>query len=112
MPDSDACLILVDEGGVAVSGDTALVEKLAAQYGKPLLVVDIGAADAIAKVRAWLSPLLARMTATRRSDSRSAAHGRARRRGYMGRRGWFWSCNFKLLQLNLSRIVYAFNWRR
>ena len=57
--DSDACLILVDAGGVAVSGGTALAEKLAARYGKPLLVVDVGAADAAAKVRAWLAPLLA-----------------------------------------------------
>ena len=30
-----------------------------------------------------------RMTETRRSGARSAAHGRARRRGFMGRRGWF-----------------------
>ncbi len=44
--DSNACLILVDESGVAVSGGTALAEKLAAQHGKPLLVVDVGAADA------------------------------------------------------------------
>jgi Circularly permutated YpsA SLOG family len=57
--DSDACLILVDEGGVAVSGGTALAEKLAAQTGKPLLVVDVGAADAGEQVRAWLAPLLA-----------------------------------------------------
>jgi hypothetical protein len=57
--DSDACLILVDKGGVAVSAGTALAEKLAAQYGKPLKVVDVGAADAAAKVRAWLAPLLA-----------------------------------------------------
>lgn len=57
--DSDACLILVDAGGIAVSGGTALAEKLAAQTGKPLLVVDVGAADAAAQVRAWFAPLLA-----------------------------------------------------
>jgi hypothetical protein len=57
--DSDACLILVDAGGVAVSGGTALAEKLAAHYGKPLLVVDVGAADVAARVRAWLDALLA-----------------------------------------------------
>jgi hypothetical protein len=57
--DSDACLILVDEGGVAVSGGTALAEKLAAHYGKPLLVVDVGAADAAAQARVWLNALLA-----------------------------------------------------
>jgi hypothetical protein len=57
--DSDACLILVDAGGVAASGGTALAEKLAAQYGKPLLVVDVGAADAGSQMRAWLDPLRA-----------------------------------------------------
>lgn len=56
--DSDACLILVDDGGVAVSGGTALAERLTAQAGKPFLVVDVGAADAAAKVRAWLDHLL------------------------------------------------------
>ena len=55
----DACLILVDEGGIAASKGTALAEKLAARYGKPLMVVDVGAADACAQVRAWLAPLLA-----------------------------------------------------
>jgi hypothetical protein len=57
--DSDACLILVEASGVAVSGGTALAETLAAQVGKPLLVVDVGAADAVSQVRAWLDPLLA-----------------------------------------------------
>jgi hypothetical protein len=57
--DSDACLILVDVGGLAVSGGTALAEKLAAQYGKPLRVVDVGAADVVPQVRAWLAALLA-----------------------------------------------------
>ena len=57
--DSDACLILVNERGVAVSGGTAYAEKLAARYGKPLLMVDVGAADAGREVRAWLAPLLA-----------------------------------------------------
>ena len=57
--DSDACLILVDAGGVAASGGTALAETLAAQYGKPLLVADVGAADAGSQVRAWLATLLA-----------------------------------------------------
>jgi Circularly permutated YpsA SLOG family len=55
--DSDACLILVDAGGVSVSGGTALAKKQAVHYGKPLLVVDVGAADAVSQVRAWLRPL-------------------------------------------------------
>jgi Circularly permutated YpsA SLOG family len=56
--DSDACLILVDAGGVAVSGGSALAEKLAARYGKPLLVVDVGAKDAGARVGEWVDALL------------------------------------------------------
>jgi len=57
--DSDACLILVDTSGVAVSGGTTLAERLAEQHERPLLVVDVGAADAAAKLCAWLAPLLA-----------------------------------------------------
>jgi hypothetical protein len=58
--DSDASLILVDANGVRVSGGTALAEKLAAKYGKPLLVVDVSAADAAARMTAWLDALLAK----------------------------------------------------
>ncbi len=88
--DADACLILVDAGGVAVSGGTAFAEKLAAQYGKPLLVADVGAADAGRQVRAWLAALLV----AHRGDGpfRPAVGGprESEARGFMGRRGWFW----------------------
>lgn len=57
--DSDAGLILVDAAGVAVSGGTALAERFSAQYAKPLLVFDVGAADAVERVTAWLGKLLA-----------------------------------------------------
>ena len=57
--DSDACLILVDASGVAVSRGTALTGGLATGYAKPLLVVDVGAADVVESVTAWLSALLA-----------------------------------------------------
>ena len=57
--DSDACLILVEASGVAASGGTAYAEKLAAHYGKPLLVVDVGTADAGSLVCAWLAARLA-----------------------------------------------------
>jgi Circularly permutated YpsA SLOG family len=57
--DGDASLILVDAGGTAASGGTALAERLAAQYGKPLLVVDVDTKDAAARVREWLAALLA-----------------------------------------------------
>ena len=57
--DSDACLILVDAGGTEASRGTALAEQLAARYGKPLLVIDPGEHNAVAKTRAWLMTLLA-----------------------------------------------------
>lgn len=53
--------------GEAVSGGPALAEKLAAHTGKPLLVVDIGAADVGAHVRAWLARLRRRMEVKRHS---------------------------------------------
>jgi hypothetical protein len=45
--DSDACLILVGAGGVAVSSGTALAENLAARTGRPLLVIQLGAPHAV-----------------------------------------------------------------
>jgi len=57
--DADASLILVDAGGVAASGGTELAQALAAQYRKPLLVLDVSAPDAAAQARAWLTGLLA-----------------------------------------------------
>jgi hypothetical protein len=57
--DADVCLMLVEAGGVAVSGGTALAERLAARTGKPCLVADVGAANAGEEVRAWLDALLA-----------------------------------------------------
>ena len=57
--DSDASLILVDAGGIAVSGGTALAQRLAARYRKPLRVIDAGAAGAPEEAREWLAALLA-----------------------------------------------------
>jgi len=56
---ADACLILVDEGGIAASKGTALAARLAAHYDNPLKVIDVGAPDAAARMRAWLDALLA-----------------------------------------------------
>jgi len=55
--DSDACLIIVDADGIAASRGTALAQELAARFGRPLLVVDLGKAAMC--VRAWLDALLA-----------------------------------------------------
>jgi hypothetical protein len=57
--DSDACLIIVDVGGTTASRGTALAEQLAARYGKPLLVIDPGEHNAVAKTRVWLMTQLA-----------------------------------------------------
>jgi hypothetical protein len=56
--DANASLILVDAGGVAVSGGTELAQALAAKKRKPLLVLDVSAPDATARARAWLTGLL------------------------------------------------------
>jgi hypothetical protein len=42
--DADACLIVIDPRGLAVSAGTALAQDLAHGYRKPLLVVSLGEA--------------------------------------------------------------------
>src|SRR5487761_1154627 len=43
--DADACMILVDSGGLAVSAGTLLAQELAHRYRKPLLIVNLGETD-------------------------------------------------------------------
>ncbi len=52
--DADACLILVDAGGVEVSAGTMLADDLAHRYRKSLLVVDLRAPDIIERAAPWL----------------------------------------------------------
>jgi hypothetical protein len=52
--DADACLMMVDAGGFAVSRGTALAREEAARYGKPLFVAELGAADVTEHTAAWL----------------------------------------------------------
>jgi hypothetical protein len=52
--DADACLIVVDAGGVAVSPGTALASELAQRYGKPLFVADLREPDIIERAAHWL----------------------------------------------------------
>ena len=52
--DADACLIVVDAGGLDVSAGTRLAEQLAHRYRKPLLVVKLGEADTIERAGLWL----------------------------------------------------------
>jgi Circularly permutated YpsA SLOG family len=57
--DADATLVLTDVGGLTVSPGTALAQQLAARTGKPLLVIDLGAPDALARATEWLAALMA-----------------------------------------------------
>ena len=52
--DADACLILVDAGGVEVSAGTMLAGDLAHRYRKPLLVVDLREPDILERAAPWL----------------------------------------------------------
>ena len=53
--DSDRTLILHDARGLAASRGTALTLRLAEQYGKPHLVVDVDRADAAERIAEWLA---------------------------------------------------------
>ena len=58
--DADACLIVVDAGGIGVSRGTALAQELAHRYRKPLLVADLAAADIRKDAALWLRVQVAR----------------------------------------------------
>ena len=52
--DADACMIMIDAGGVDVSTGTALAQDLAHRYRKPLLVVDLAETDPLHRAALWL----------------------------------------------------------
>jgi putative molybdenum carrier protein len=52
--DADACLILVDAGGVETSAGTMLAGDLAHRYRKPLLVVDLRERGTLERAASWL----------------------------------------------------------
>ena len=52
--DADACLILIDAGGIAVSAGTALARDLAHRYRKPLLLADLGNPEMLKHAALWL----------------------------------------------------------
>jgi len=60
--DADATMIIVDEGGLPVSKGTGLAYALAETSGKPLLIVDLRAADAVERAASWLRTLGAGVT--------------------------------------------------
>src|SRR5262245_11441387 len=55
--DSDRTLILHDAQGLAGSRGTALTLRLAEQYGRPHLLVDVDQGDAADRIEAWLAEL-------------------------------------------------------
>ena len=52
--DADACLIIVDAGGIDISRGTALARELAHRYRKPLFVADLAAPDILKDAWLWL----------------------------------------------------------
>jgi hypothetical protein len=52
--DADACLIVVDDTGLDISAGTSLARDLAHRYRKPLLVAQLGKADALKQTSLWL----------------------------------------------------------
>ena len=52
--DSDRTLILIDAGGIDRSRGTTLTLRLARQYRRPQLIVDLDRSDATSRVLAWL----------------------------------------------------------
>jgi Circularly permutated YpsA SLOG family len=52
--DADACMILIEAGGVEVSKGTALARELAHRHRKPLLVVDLAAPETVDSATLWL----------------------------------------------------------
>jgi hypothetical protein len=61
--DSDAVLILVGDAGTSVSAGTTLAGQLAEGQGKPMLIVDLGHADAVVGTKEWLETQRARFGA-------------------------------------------------
>jgi Circularly permutated YpsA SLOG family len=52
--DADACLIVVDLGGLDVSRGSALAQSLAHQYRKPLFVADLSSVEILRDATLWL----------------------------------------------------------
>ena len=53
--DADACLIVLDAGGLAASKGTALARVLASHYGKPVFIAALDAPEVIARTATWLA---------------------------------------------------------
>ena len=52
--DADACLTVVDAGGLDVSRGTALAQSFAHRYRKPLFIADLASAEILRDATLWL----------------------------------------------------------
>ncbi|MDE2372847.1 MAG: hypothetical protein KGL96_01340, partial [Hyphomicrobiales bacterium] len=52
--DADACMIVIDAGGIDVSAGTTLAQDLAHRYRKPLFVADLAKPDMLKHAGLWL----------------------------------------------------------
>ena len=52
--DADACMIVIEPGGLEVSKGTALAQDLAHRYRKPLMIVRLGEDEAARDAGLWL----------------------------------------------------------
>ena len=52
--DADACMIIIDAGGLPVSGGTALARDLTYRYAKPVIVLDLQEPDSQQRAVRWL----------------------------------------------------------
>jgi hypothetical protein len=52
--DADACMIIVDAGGLPPSRGTELARSLADRYAKPVMVVDLREPDVLQRAAQWL----------------------------------------------------------
>ena len=68
--DADACLIVVDAGGLDVSAGTTLASDLAHRYRKPLYVAKLDSAEGVKHASLWL-----RVQRARRGDDLKLAIG-------------------------------------
>jgi len=68
--DADACLIIIDAGGLQASQGTELAQDLAHRYRKPLLVVNLSVPDSLKQAALWL-----RVQQTRAGDTFKLAIG-------------------------------------
>ena len=70
MRDADACMIVIDAGGLAVFAGTALAQDFAHRYRKPVFIADLSRPDILKHAVLWL-----RVQKTRRGDALKLAIG-------------------------------------